>query len=291
MSKLIIGVHAKKDSDTNEYRYDTLYDSILGHIKENCINCVQIFTHGPRSNYANKLSLVEIKQIADRKGIPIYIHSQYPFVSVWNDVDDKLDIFKDMCERAEAIIAEGIVVHIIDTPEKEAAEVMRKLLPIANEYSQVIYLEMTAKRSSAMTYDTALRINALSKILLDMEYSENWAWCIDTAHIWCAGNDVVRNYDSMKSFLESITPNTIGMFHLNGCSTELGAGKDTHEIAFTEDDLIWGGMSMQDSGYRAVVEYAVTHSIPIILEINRGSYSDVSKLISKTKKASKLIKC
>lgn len=260
---LLLGKHVNK--------LNTMYESIIKETDEYELNCAQIFTYGPRSNKANSYE----KNIAKIKNINIYIHSQYPMIAIWQNIETKYEIFEEMCLNCKNNKAKGIVMHIAHETLYTVKLVLTRLCEIAQRYNVIVYLEMTAAKSGKYTFDTFEKINIISNEVLN----DNWKWCIDTAHLWCAGNVCVKTYKDMRNFLKNIKEGSIGMFHLNGCSTGLGSGRDIHEIAFSEEDVIWRTVKYEDSGVKALVDYAYKRCIPIILEVKRENDKEIKKLI------------
>jgi endonuclease IV len=176
------------------------------------------------------------------------------------------------------INSHSLVLHITKIYPDEAAAVMHLIKPFVKKSKVNLILEMVASKSDAnKTYETPEKIDNLTTLIgADEPW---WGWCVDTAHLWGAGVNV-QSYASMKDWLDRlIYKKKIRMFHLNGSSAALGSGKDKHEIAFGPDDRIWHGINPEDSGVKAIVEFAETRNIPIICEINRGTEKNVKKSI------------
>jgi hypothetical protein len=75
----------------------------------------------------------------------------------------------------------------------------------------------------------------------------------------------------------------IAQFHLNGSSSLKASGKDKHEVPFSNEDLIWRGVPVEESGFYAVIQYAKIYNIPVILEINRGDPAEILRLVEMVK--------
>lgn len=265
--------------------------SMSAAIRRDCdshgLNYAQIFTHGPSSWTANNL---DKQQITNIDGIGFVVHSAYPTTAVWKITEQTLHtqasrtalgFLKSQLQAARDIDAIGVVLHIGRVPAQQAAYVMRVIRPIAIECRQQVILEMTASKADANTYDTPAKINHLTALI---GAADNWwGWCVDTAHIWAAGQDI-RTKAGMAAWFDSIEHwSRIKLFHLNGSSKARFSGKDVHEVVFCAEDKIWHNVRPQDSGVAALVECAIEHQIPIILEINRGSEAAIEQGIEQVK--------
>ncbi len=250
------------------------------------LNCAQIFTHGPRIAIENKL---DINAIYDIKDVEVSVHSCYSTVGLWKINADnknsssskkKIKEFIDQVKASKAVNADCLVIHIAKRYADEIQYTMDHILkPIAKKEGIVIGLEMVASKSdSNKTYESPEKLDNLITLLgIDENY---YGIVVDTAHIHAAGQKI-QTYDEMSKWLKNMAFNKkIIMFHLNGCFSERGSGKDKHAIPFTPEDKIWHGIHPLDSGVRAVVEFAYKKKIPLICEINRGTPAQVKEFIS-----------
>ncbi len=274
----MLGVHVAKDSHVldNKKAASDMSDAITRDVNALGINAVQIFTYGPRFVVKNKMNYELVKHVC--ADLNLSVHSAYATTKIWS-IESKSDPtvakLKAQLESCKEIGAWGLVIHITKIHYEVAADVMAILEPIVKQIGVKFVIEMVASKSDEdLTYETPKKINRLTDMIGPADW---WGWCVDTAHLWGAGVDV-RKYADMKRWLSQLkTP--ICMFHLNGSSSGLGSGKDKHEIAGGPDDKIWYGINYDNSGVRAVVEYAKEHNIPMICEINRGAESDVVVLL------------
>lgn len=96
---------------------------------------------------------------------------------------------------------------------------------------------------------------------IDSKYRKRVAFCIDTCHIWASGYDISTSKGVNKYFHEFdklIGLNKIVCIHLNDSKRELGSKVDRHQ------DLGYGLIG--EEGLAAVVRFAKSHDIPIIME-------------------------
>lgn len=278
---MLLGIHVSKTNEVFESKAaKDISDAIERDTKMLGINAVQIFTYGPKMPIPNKIDIDAVKE--KTTDIDLSVHSAYTSTGIWKvnnenktsgDSKKRLGSIEGQIKSCQSIGAWGWVLHIAKTYPDVAAETMSIIKPIAKKYNVILLLEMVASKADPnKTYETPEKIDNLTTLIGPTE--NWWGWCVDTAHLWGAGIDV-KSYASMKKWLDSVTyKHKILMFHLNGSSAIRGSGKDKHEIAFGRDDLIWYGIKPQDSGVRAIVEFALAHNITIICEINRGNKKD-----------------
>lgn len=228
----------------------------------------QIYTHGPRSYNKNNISERDIARVS--RNLQLYVHSTH-FSKPWKGKENAIGHIKDQMNVAKAIGAKGLVVHL---PKDEPQVIEEHLPKILGEIP--IILEMTsAKSDPEKTYETPEKLNRLTQRLSKYE---GWSYCIDTSHIWAAGQNV-KTKEFMDDWFSRISePHRIQLIHLNGSSVPFNCGKDTHIIPFTSEDKIWHGIPYNRSGVKSVVEFAKKMNIPVIMEINRGDVKDIDMM-------------
>ncbi len=278
----ILGVHVGRTMKLpdNKTASKDISDAILKTVEELNINAVQIFTHGPRNIIPNKIDYPAL--VAATSDIDLTVHSTYNSTKVWSIQPDTVDskssqdtltAFKSQMLSCKKANAWGLVLHVTKQYPDIVNNTMQILKPIAKKSGVKIILEMVACYSAAdQTYETPEKITNLTTLIGPNE--PWWGWCIDTAHLWSLGIDV-RSYESMKKWFDSlIYKKKIVQFHLNGSCQKFNGGKDGHEIAFSDADVIWKGVDPKKSGVRALVEFAMDHSCPIICEIDYEKTGD-----------------
>jgi endonuclease IV len=281
----MLGVHVSKVSKVLDDKKSVLLeDAIIRDVEALGLNSAQIFTHGPQQPVRNLLDYAAI--INATSDINLSVHSTYMTIGMWKITESSMGgrLAKhviDQIKTCSLIGAWGLVLHVGNTVNSTVAKVMMLFKKYAIKYNVKLILEMTAVKSSADTYDTPEKINALTTLLTLEDW---WGWCIDTAHLWGAGNSV-QTYEEMHSWLSKIKhPEKVVMFHLNGSFSTCGSGKDKHAAAFTKDDLIWGKIEPDKSGVKAVADFAKKHNVVVICEINIGNPKDIKNSIRTVKK-------
>ncbi len=248
-------------------------------LQKTAMTCAQIFTHGPKSTQMCNFDHDIVKQATRR--LPIYAHATY-LSHPWKRTKMHFHI-KEQLEVCKKLKLSGLVIHL----PKDIPEIVVKTMEIINDPDMLIILEMTSVAPDPKkTYETPEKLNALIEALLESQVDINFGICIDTSHVWAAGQDMSR-YDNVQDWINRIKyPDYIKLFHINGTTIELGGHKDVHEPPFSSKDLIWNNIPPKDSGMRAIVEFAGEYNIPLIMELTKSSnkaiedaYNIVDKLI------------
>lgn len=272
-----LGIHINKKSKLTGKDRGELSSAIQEDLDRYGLNAAQIFTHGPRALTANKVDYNLVNSVS--ADINLTVHGSYLLVELWKF--DKKTIHsakgkkyvaavKSQLEACQKVGAWGLVLHVTKVLPERVVEVMEVLKPLAKKVGVKIILEMTASIASDGTYETPEKIHHLTSMIGPNE--SYWGWCIDTAHIWAADVSDVKHYETMKNWFDRLThKKKILLIHLNGSFSLLGSGKDKHAIPFETDDKIWHGISPENSGVKAIVEFTNQHDIPMICEINFGS--------------------
>lgn len=241
-------------------------------------NTLQIFTHGPKNTKQNNYSIPMIKSAA--KKVPIFSHSTYSS-HPWKGKN--IQHIKDQLMACKELGLSGLVIHL---PKDESSVVANTMLKITDP-NMLIILEMTSViPHDTKTYESPDKIDNLCAEIDDIgnEHGKsiNYGICIDTSHVWAANQDM-RDYNHVKKWLKSlIYKDKIKLFHLNGTTIQLGGHKDIHSIPMSPEDVIWSNMLWDNTGIKAIKEFAKERNIPIIMEINRGDekyVDDIHKLL------------
>ena len=96
------------------------------------------------------------------------------------------------------------------------------------------------------------------------EFTQRVGICLDTAHVWAAGYDLVNEYDAMIDSLD----NTIGLarlgcLHLNDSKAKLGSHLDRHEQI--------GEGAIGEGAFRRIMTDARLQHVPRIIETPKGT--------------------
>jgi len=120
-------------------------------------------------------------------------------------------------------------------------------------------LEMTAGQGTTIGY----KFEHINKIIELVEDKKRMSVCIDTAHIFAAGYDIVNNYKNViEEFDEIIGLNLLKCFHMNDSKKELGSRVDRHE------NIGKGFIGLK--GFKNIMNDDRLEHIPKILETPKG---------------------
>jgi deoxyribonuclease-4 len=142
--------------------------------------------------------------------------------------------FEAELRRCEALGMQYLVSHPGNFMDDRASGVARnaEALGIALERvpgGVVVLMEMTAGSGTALgsTFEEmATLIDAVPP-----PHRERVAVCVDTAHIFAAGYDLVGDYDGVWSrFGDTLGMHRLRLVHLNDSKTPLGSRRDRHEL-------------------------------------------------------------
>lgn len=147
--------------------------------------------------------------------------------------------------------------------EDEGIKLIAESINIAhsntNNFRVKSMLEMTAGQGTTIGY----KFEHINKIIELIEDKNRMSVCIDTAHIFAAGYDIVNNYKNViKEFDEIIGLNLLKCFHMNDSKKVLGSRVDRHE------NIGKGFIGLK--GFQNIMNDKRLEHIPKILETPKG---------------------
>ena len=87
--------------------------------------------------------------------------------------------------------------------------------------------------------------------------------CLDTAHVFAAGYDLVRDYDGVWArFDDTIGRARLGLLHLNDSKAPLGSRKDRHELI--------GVGTLGERPFRRIMTDPRLATVPKVIETPKG---------------------
>ena len=87
--------------------------------------------------------------------------------------------------------------------------------------------------------------------------------CLDTAHVWAAGYDLVSDFDSVFArYADVLGFDSLGCLHLNDSKAKLGSHLDRHELI--AEGTIGGDV------FRRIMTHESLATVPKILETPKG---------------------
>ncbi|UCF20741.1 MAG: deoxyribonuclease IV [Gemmatimonadota bacterium] len=142
--------------------------------------------------------------------------------------------FRRELERCRALELDFLVTHPGNaTDGNRVAGLRRNAGAISRTLDEVdggtaVLLEATAGQGTSLAH----RFEELADLLelVGAQHQARLGVCLDTAHLFAAGHDLVDDYDGVMSELERIVGLArIGLFHLNDSKTACGSRVDRHE--------------------------------------------------------------
>lgn len=124
-----------------------------------------------------------------------------------------------------------------------------------------VLVEGTAGQGSVLgaTFEELGRL--LQRVPSDLQ--DRVGLCLDTAHLWAAGYDLVDRFDDVFAELEAtIGPGRLGLLHLNDSKARLGSHLDRHEHI--------GKGALGDEPFRRIMADPGFAAVPKVLETPKG---------------------
>jgi endonuclease IV len=233
------------------------------------------------------------------------VHSSYLTVAIWSITSQNLQErkqqyilkhFEDQIKSCANLGALGLVVHLPRKCIKEISATLQILAPILIKYAVCLILEITAANLKEVAYADISLLNELIKNITTLKIPNNlWGLCVDTAHMWSAGVNIVSK-EKMQAWLTALKyPEKIKLFHLNGSrKNKFNTGSDIHEVALSPNDEMFSEFitsyqnpsltRIKQSAIYAITTFANQYEIPIILEVDRQHELYIQNLITIIKK-------
>lgn len=226
-------------------------------------NCVQIFVGNPRS-YSAKLDSQfkqanDVKKYVNANKLYVYIHAPYAInLASDNDCEHNLSVLSliEQLKLGNAIGAQGVIVHVGKYLNMQKDDAYDNMLLCTNYILSYIkqhklhinlILETAAGQGTELLVDKKEFYEFCGKIK-----SKHFKVCVDTAHIWAAGDDP-------GTYFKTIPKNRIGVVHLNNSKVAKNSRLDRHE--HIKDGTI------PIETLEIVVKYCKTNGIPMIIEV------------------------
>jgi deoxyribonuclease IV len=275
----LIGIHIGNILNIPEYiESEVIFDKI---------NLVQTFLSATTNYSDNKFSGV-LNYLKTNK-IYLVIHASYSInlSRRWSDNDWWIQQFIGEIFNAGIVNAFGIIIHTGKRLELSNAEA------INNMYSALLHVhgktlshqkvKILIETPSGQGTETLINIEEFCKFMNkfykhpDKNIRDRFGVCIDTCHVFAAGNEI-RTEESMNSFFKKIDTiigtDKIKLCHVNDSKKGLGSKLDRHEII--------GKGELGLKPIIKIVKFMKSLQIPIILETpTKGLINDYKLLTNK----------
>lgn len=177
-----------------------------------------------------------------------------------------LDSFRSELRRCYALGLDALVSHPGNFIDDRASGIARNADAITQALEAevgptMLLMELTAGQGTVLGSTFTEMADLLSRIPNALQ--ARLGVCLDTAHIWAAGYDVVSDYDGVwQRFDDELGIARLGCLHLNDSKAKLGSHLDRHE-------LIGEGTIGRDAFRRIMTDSRLAH-VPKILETPKG---------------------
>ncbi|MCA0377495.1 MAG: deoxyribonuclease IV [Gemmatimonadetes bacterium] len=177
-----------------------------------------------------------------------------------------LESFCAELRRCDALGLDALVSHPGNYLDERASGLARNADAIIAALEQTpgptrLLMELTAGQGTVLgsTFDEMAALLARIPAPLRARVGV----CLDTAHIWAAGYDLVGDYDGVWArFGDTLGFASLGCIHLNDSKAKLGSHLDRH-------DLIGEGMIGADA-FRRIMNDQRLARVPKVLETPKG---------------------
>jgi deoxyribonuclease-4 len=179
-----------------------------------------------------------------------------------------IESFRCELRRCHALGLDALVSHPGNYIDDREAGIARNADGIAQGLAAepgdtMLLLEMTAGQGTVIGSTFEEMRELLDAI--PAEYASRIGVCLDTAHVWAAGYDLINDYDRIiERFDAVIGLSRLGCLHLNDSKAKLGSHLDRH-------DLIGEG-SIGAGAFRRIMTDPRLRHIPRIIETPKGEH-------------------
>lgn len=232
-------------------------------------NCLQIFASAPQQwrSPAHPDAEVErfLARARERRMGPLFLHAIYLLNPAGPDAELRersVRSIREYLRWGQRLGARGVVVHLGSsngtTPEQAAENLSASLLDALEEPSDVpLLLETSAGTRNSM----GSTFEAVGATLRRMDAGPRAAVCLDTAHVYAAGYDVVTPEGlerTLEEFEGHIGLEKLLLIHANDSKVALGAARDRHE------NIGEGHIGVE--GWRALLSHPALREKPWVME-------------------------
>lgn len=170
-------------------------------------------------------------------------------------------------ERCKALEMEFLASHPGHATDGDRdAAIARNAEAIRNALSEVegdttVLLEATAGQGTAL----GMSFEELAAILegVGPEFRHRLGVCLDTAHLFAAGYDLVSEYEGVINQLDrTLGIESVGLFHMNDSKTPRGSRVDRHETL--------GAGHLGEAPFRYIMQDPRFAGVPKVIETPKG---------------------
>lgn len=177
-----------------------------------------------------------------------------------------IESFRAELRRCHALGLDAVVSHPGNFMDDRASGIARNADGIVQALETEVgptklLMELTAGQGTVLGSTFEEMADLMSRIPAPLR--SRVGVCLDTAHVWAAGYDLVGDYDSVwQRFGDVLGFDQLGCLHLNDSKAKLGSHLDRHE-------LIGEGTIGGEVFRRIMTDARLTH-VPRIIETPKG---------------------
>jgi deoxyribonuclease IV len=177
-----------------------------------------------------------------------------------------LDSFRRELHRCHALGLQALVSHPGNFMDDRASGLARNADAITEALEAEVgptrlCMELTAGQGTVLGSTFEEMAALLARIPARLQ--SRLGVCLDTAHVFAAGYDLVDDYDGVwDRFADVIGFDRLGVIHLNDSAIPLGGKKDRHALI--------GEGHLGDAPFRRIMTDPRLRSVPKILETPKG---------------------
>ena len=177
-----------------------------------------------------------------------------------------IDAFEHEMRRSNALGLTAVVSHPGNFMDDRADGIARNADAITQVLESVggptaLLMELTAGQGTVIgsTFEEMAALLARLPAALQPRVGV----CLDTAHVFAAGYDLVDDFDGVFArFADALGLHRLGLLHLNDSKAPLGSKKDRHELI--------GAGAIGDGAFRRIMTDPRLAAIPKVLETPKG---------------------
>ncbi|MBP6773878.1 MAG: deoxyribonuclease IV [Gemmatimonadaceae bacterium] len=177
-----------------------------------------------------------------------------------------LESFRSELRRCHALGLNALVSHPGNYMDDRASGIARNADAItaaleAESGSTQLLMELTAGQGTVLGSTFEEMADLLARIPAALQ--PRVGVCLDTAHIWAAGYDLVQDYDGVwQRFGDVLGFERLGCVHLNDSKAKLGSHLDRHELI--------GEGTIGAEAFGRIMRDARLAGVPRVIETPKG---------------------
>ncbi len=170
--------------------------------------------------------------------------------------------FESELRRCEALGMQYLVSHPGNYMDDRASGIARNAEAIGIALERVpgrvvLLMEMTAGSGTAIGSSFEEMASLIDAV--PAPHRDRVAVCVDTAHVFAAGYDLVDDYEGVWSrFADTLGRHRLRLMHLNDSKTPLGSRRDRHELI--------GEGALGERAFRSIMTDERLAQVPKVIE-------------------------